>query len=256
MNIVKAKDNFDCEKFIILQLDLFGSLAEVFYEIINDFDSNKNYEKLIRDCFLKFKNKSDLKLNFEFSYGEFRIFEKYHYSPEDWIVIYKLFNKIINENDELTAFIKLFYYGLIYVGPFCDDVESLDMSDSLLNLMSEEVKKLFWTFDEFYHSRNPDLIINLVDISKDVPIPIYIVKHLAFWVNDHISMHPDEMKKYEDICLDLYLVAFKKIFNKYLIDDYDVLEYDGMRLDLDTSNFSEEQIDKVYSKLSYYNQIY
>ncbi len=33
-------------------MDLFVSLYEIFDEVINDFDSTKDYVQLINDCFL------------------------------------------------------------------------------------------------------------------------------------------------------------------------------------------------------------
>lgn len=246
----------DIKEYFELKNELFSSLFYIFEDFINDFDSSKDYPKSIFDKFKNFAGKSNFKLDFEFSSYDFKIFEECKFSSEEWIEIYKLFHALSND-DELNPFIKLFYCDLLCNGPFNEDIEALDMSSDLLELMTDEVKKLFWLFDEYFKHHDSKLIKSIAEVCKSDAIPFFIVVHLAGWIYESIEDDLNKMQEYGDVSLELYLIAFDKIFKKPVIYRWDeYVELDSIRYDIDTSRFSEKQIEKVYSKIRGFDQIF
>ena len=147
-------------------------------------------------------------------------------------------------------FRSLFYCDLLYNGPFEEDVEALDMSDNLLELMFDELKRLFWLFDEYFKDNNSKLISQIAEAGKCDVIPFFIVNHLAGWIYEHIENDSNKMREYGDVSLELYLIAFDKIFKKPIIYRWEeYIDLDSIRYDIDTSKFNKKQIEKVYSKI-------
>ena len=247
----------DLEEYFELKNELFISLFYIFDEFINDFDSSKDYSKLIFEKFDNFFDKSNFKLDFEFSNYDFKLFEECEFSSDEWISIYKLFYNLSSQNNGLTPFIKLFYCDLLYNGPFDEDVEALDMSNDLLDLMGDEVRKLFWLFDEYFKHSDSKLIERIAEVCKCDAIPFFMVDHLASWINEKIEKDLNKMQEYGDISLELYLIAYDKVFKKPIIyywDEY--VDLDSMMYDIDTSKFSEKQIEKLYSKMQSLDEVF
>lgn len=240
----------DIKKYLELKNELFTSLFYIFDEFINDFDLSKDYSKLIFKEFKNFSDKCNFNLDFEFSIYDFKIFDECKFSDDEWISIYRLFYRLFSQDSKLTPFIKLFYCDLLYKGPFEEDVEALDMSNNLLELMFDELKRLFWLFDEYFKDDNSKLISQIAEAGKCDVIPFFIVNHLAGWIYEHIENDSNKMREYGDVSLELYLIAFDKIFKKPIIYRWEeYIDLDSIRYDIDTSKFNKKQIEKVYSKI-------
>ncbi len=247
----------EINEYLELKNELFSSLFYIFDEFINDFDSSKDYSKLIFKEFKDFGDKCNFKLDFEFSTHDFKIFEECKFSNDDWILIYNLFFNLFSQDSKLTPFIKLFYCDLLYNGPFDEDVEALDMSDDLLELMFDELKRLFWLFDEYFKDDDSKLISQIAETCKWDVIPFFIVNHLADWIYEHIENDLNKVREYGDVSLELYLIAFDKIFKKPIIYRWDeYIDLDSIRYDIDTSKFNEKQIEKAYSKIENFNILF
>ena len=247
----------DLEEYFQLKNELFRSLFNIFDEFINDFDSSKDYPKLIFDKFENFSDKSNFNLDFEFSTYDFKIFEECKFSDDEWISIYNLFYNLSSQDNKLTPFIKLFYCDLLYNGPFDEDIEALDMSNDLLDLMTDEVKKLFWLFDEYFKYDDSKLIERIAEVCKFDVIPFFMTYHLANWINEKIETDLNKMQEYGDTSLELYLIAYDKVFKKpvfYYWDEY--IDLDSIMYDIDTSRFSKKQIEKVYSKMQSLDEVF
>lgn len=239
----------DVEHYLQLKDDLFNSLVDIFDEVVNDFSSDADYPGLIFEVFDNFRKKSNLVLDFEFSQVDFEIIRQCTFLKHEWIKIYKLFCELSNRNNELTPFIKLFYCDLLYNGPFDEDVEALDMSENLLALMTDEVKKLFWLFDDYFENKNPETIKDIVNVSRDCSVPFFILMHLATWINEDIEMDSNKMIEYGDISLQLYVIANEKVLKRPVLYLDERCELGEIRFGLDTSRFGEEQIENAYSKI-------
>lgn len=240
----------DIKEYLELKNELFSSLFYIFDEFINDFDSSKDYSNLLFKEFKNFGYKCNFKLDFEFSNHDFKIFDECKFSSDEWTVIYNLFFKLFSRDSELNPFIKLFYCDLLYNGPFGEDVEALDMSNDLLELMFDELKSLFWLFDEYFKDDDSQLISQIAEACNRDAIPFFIVNHLADWIYEHIENDSNKVWEYGDASLELYLIASDKIFKKPIIYRWDeYIDLDSIRYDIDSSKYNEKQIEKAYSKI-------
>ena len=77
--------------------------------------------------------------------------------------VYGLFEDIFKYGNKLNPFIYLFFYDLIYEGPFSEDIEALDMSDDLLSLMGDEMLRLYHLFDDYFNTHDTGLLKDMVD---------------------------------------------------------------------------------------------
>ena len=224
--------------------DFVKELAGTFSAIINSDDSIKGYPEHILNVFIRFNSKSSYDLDFELDKDDFIRFDLLKFSKEEWMLIYGLFKEVFKFNHKLNPFIYLFFYDLIYYSSFGEDIEALDMSDELLGLMGSEMLKLYTLFDEYFNSDDSNLVNDIVDASKADTIPAFVVIHLASWINEHVGNDKRELG--DPIC-ELYTIALGKIYKKPELTQDDYLEISSMFFEIDTSNFSDIQTDRVYS---------
>ncbi len=228
-----------------------------FRELVGTFSAymfsskDMEYSDHILNIFLKFKFNSQYVLDFELDFEDFRAFN-FNFSKEEWMQIYRMFSRVFKYENELNPFIYLFFYDLIYVGPFSDDIEELDMSDELLSLMGDDMLRLYNLFDEYLESHDSDLIKGIIDTSRQTSIPAFVVSHLASWFEECVGNENDEIG---DLIIDLYLIAVEKIYKKPEkpeLYDHDFFEIESMRYQVDTSNFNPKQLAKFYEGLRKY----
>lgn len=243
-------------KYINIRNNLFNSLAYTFKGFIFENNPNKDYPSEIFDAFSNFRKKCDLKLDFEFSERDFEIFEVFGFTRSHWISIYKLFSEVFNRDSALDTFIKLFLCDLIYSGPFGEDIKGLDMCKDLLDLMSEDVKSLYELFDEYFTTRNPDLIGKIVEVCKSESIPHFMADHLADWISDDIENNEEKRNEYCEIACELYAVAVNKIYKKNVLLECDLLELNSLKGRLELSSFDEDVIERTFSKMDSDNKVY
>ncbi|MEE1336935.1 RyR domain-containing protein [Methanobrevibacter sp.] len=243
-------------KYINCRNNLFNSLAYTFKGFIFENDSNRDYPSQIFDGFLNFKRDANLVLDFEFSEMDFEIFDVFGFSQNHWISIYKLFSEVFNRDAELDTFINLFFLDLIYSGPFGEDIKGLDMCDELLDLMGEDVMKLYILFDEYFNTRNPDLIKDIVEVCKSESIPYFMVEHLADWISDDIEDDDVKRSEFGEIACELYAVGVNKMYRKPVLFNDDLVEISGFKGSLEMTRFSEVVIEKTFSKMNSNNNVY
>jgi hypothetical protein len=243
MEFVRVKKGFDVDKFINLRDELLDNVYSLFYEIVNSYDNSTVYSVKLYQIFFDFHK--NFKTDFEFNLDDFYKFRQLNFTKDDWIVIYKIFKDVLiycNDNPSLTTFTKLFYADVILIGPFSEDFRCLDMNFDFLELMTEEVKKLFWLFDEYFNNRDKELIKDIKSVCMNDSIPYCMAYHLAWWINDH--------EKEDKIVLDLYVIAINKIYKRPIFYQRNLDDVSEIRVELDTSyHFSDEIIDEAFSKI-------
>ena len=243
-------------KYINLKNNLFSSLAYTFKGFIFETDPDRDYPSQILDAFLNFSNEADLKLDFEFSERDFEIFEVFGYTRSQWISIYELFTEVFNRDSRLDTFMNLFLCDLIYSGPFGEDIKGLDMCEDLLNLMNDDVKRLYTLFDEYFTSHNPNLIGEMVEACKSDSIPHFMADHLADWISDDIEDDDAKRSEYGEAACELYAVAVNKMYKKNVLLEGDLLEISSLKGRLEMSCFDEDVIEKTFSKMKSDNNVY
>ena len=244
MEIVRVKKDFALEKFVNIRDELLEDVYSVFYEIIRKYDSNMDYSVKLYQVFLDFHNK--FRMDFEWNLENFRIFRRLNFTNKDWMVIYKVFNNTLDyfdDNPELGNFVKLFYSDVILIGPYSEDFRTLDMSPELLELVPSEVKKLYWLFEDYFTSRDDELIGEIKKLSLHDAVCYCISYHLAYWINDN---------EIEDIdALDLYVVAINKLYKRPIFYQSDVDNASSIRVSIDTSwHFSDDVIRSEFAKIN------
>lgn len=254
MELSNEEINAKVLRYVRCRNDLFRSISDAFSDFIFRNDPDEDYPKMILDAFLKFENDYGSKLDFEFSQSDF---EKFHqYSESEWISIYNLFCEVFGRNHELDNFINLFFCDLIFSGPFGEDIESLDMSEGLLNLMDKDVKELYSLFDDYFNTRNPDLIAGIVNTSKSDAVPYFMAAHLAGWICDDIEKDEQKRKSYGETACELYAIAINKLYKRRILFEEDILEISGLKGELEMTAFGEDVIEETFSKMNSDNNIY
>lgn len=246
MMVIEHKKRLEKREFKRIQNEFFKEMNGTFSSFISSYAKNKGYSDHIFNVFLRFDFKSPYELDFEMNLREFRIFYRMQdFTNEEWMRIYGLFADVFKRNHKLNHFIYLFFYDLIYTGPFSEDIETLDMTDELLALMGDDMLRLYNLFDDCIKTHDTGLIKQIADASKEDTIPYFVVVHLANWFNDNIK----DKKELGDFILELYITACEKIYSKVEIYFNDNVEIDSMRYGVDTSGFSDGQVDYFYSRL-------
>lgn len=228
----------------------FKDLDDTLLGFVRSNGRTEGYPEHLLTVFIAFDLTTEYYLDFELDERDYEHFKRLNFSFENWMSVYGLFKQTLKFNHRLNPFISLFYYNLIYSGPFGEDIEGLDMSDELLALMGEELKKLYNLFDKYFISDDSGLIKEIVESAKAVSIPAFVVVHLANWINEHVG---DDKKELGDLICELYVTAIEKIFKKPELTDNDYMEISSICFEVDTSNFNENQIDHVYSVIGKYN---
>ena len=250
MELSKEEVYADVVKYINQKNNMFAELACTFKEFIFQGDSASNCQKRIFNAFLNFRSDANLRLDFEFCENDFEVFESLGFNETQWISVYTLFCDAFGMDSELDTFLSLFFCDLIYSGPFSEDIKGLDMPDELLDLMRSDVKKLYGLFDDYFNTRNPDLIADIVDVCKLDCIPYFMVGHLAEWIADDIERDELKRKEFGEITCELYAVAVNKIYNRPILYEDDIFEVSGLKGELEMSQFSEDTIEKTFSKMN------
>jgi len=247
MRFLKVKKDFNLEKYIILRDDLLENAYSLFYELIMDYRSHKDYPFLLYSLLSNFY--SDHNIDFELNIDDFKVFKRLNFTKDDWIVIYKVFNKALSyceDNAGLSAFIKLFYSDIIIVGPFGEDFRCLDMDYDFLELVPDEVKKLFWVFDDFFNNQDIELS-EMKSIMRNDSISCCIAMHLAIWVNDTYTMDRDS--------LELFVIALDKYYTKPAFYESDLDNINTLRVELDTAyRFSDDEIHDAFTRIKDWQQ--
>ena len=228
-----------------IKRDFFKELSRTFYAYVSS-TQDIGYPDHVLNLFLQLKFKSPYVLDFEFDSVSFRRFELYGFSKDEWIRIYEMFAQVFKRNNELNPFIYLFFYDLIYTGPFGEDIEALDMSYELLALMGDDMLKLHKLFEDYSNKDDSSLVSKIVDGAKAKTVPAFVVIHLANWINEHVG---DDKTELGDLIIDLYMAAIEKINKKPELASEDIDSIDAIRFEVDTSNFSDKQIEKFYTKI-------
>lgn len=250
MELSKEEVHVDVVKYINHKNNLFDELVCTFKDFIFQKGSAEDCQKRIFNAFLNFRRDANLRLDFEFSEKDFEVFESLSFNENQWISVYVLFSDVFNRDSELDTFLNLFFCDLIYSGPFSEDLKGLDMSDELLDLMRSDVKRLYCLFDDYFNTRNPDLIADIVDVCKREGIPYFMVDHLAEWIADDIERDELKRKEFGEIACELYAVAINKIYNRPILYEDDIFEVSGLKGELEMSQFSEDTIEKTFSKMN------
>ena len=244
--------NYKSRDFKKAKRKFFKELARTFLAYISSAE-DIGYSDHVLNIFLKFNFNSPYVLDFELDFEDFRAFEYHIFSKDEWMQIYAMFSEAFRYGNKLNPFIYLFFYDLIYLGPFSEDIEALDMPDELLTLMGEDMLRLYNLFDEYFESKNHDLIGEIVDASRPTSIPAFVVTHLADWFEECVGNVTEEIG---DLIIDLYLIAVEKIYKKpgkLEFKSYDFFEIETMRFHVDTSNFNVRQVEKFYRGLRKYS---
>jgi hypothetical protein len=235
--------------------EFFGNLTDTFLGYIRSNGRIKGYPEHLLTVFIAFDLKTRYELDYELDYMDFRPFNwlelSYEsWSDEEWMSIYELFSRTIKFSHRLNPFIRLFFYDLVYLGPFGEDIEALDMSDELLDLMGYEMKKLNNLFDKYSISDDSALVRDIAEASKVDSIPAFAVIHLANWINEHVG---EDKRELGDLICELYIIAIEKILKKPKLTSLDKTEISSIFYEVDTSNFTDAQTDHVYSCIGKYN---
>ena len=248
MKFQSSEMEYESRNFMKAEKEFFKDLFNVFCQYVGD-SQFEGYPEYVLTAFMIFNRKTSFVLDFEVYLDELRFcfidYRGVNFTKKEWISIYGLFKDVLKYNNRLNTFIYLFLYDLIFIGPFGEDIEALDMSDELLSMMGEDMLMLYNLFDDYFNTRNEDLLEAIVEASKHDTIPYFVVKHLADWFNEYFS----NKKKFGDLICELYAVALEKIYKKpeFLTDE--ITDIGAIRYELDTSGFSEKQIENAYSKL-------
>lgn len=232
------------ELFRRTKRDFLRELSGTFRGFILSGGRSDGYSDHILNVFLRFNFKSNFDLDFEFDFSDFLIFDILNLSREEWMSIYGLFVDVFKYDNKLNPFIYLFFYDLIYHGPFSEDIEALDMSDELLGLMGNEMLTLYNLFDEYFQTGDSRLVAKIADAAGRDSIPSFVVINLAHWMNEHVGNNKEELG---DHIIELYVAAIEKIYKKPILFDDDLLEVSSIRFAVDSSNFTDSQIEKFYS---------
>lgn len=229
--------------------DFIKELADTFSAFILSNGSIKGFPEHLLTVFIRFNCMSCHYLSFELDYRDFRHFKWLEFSKKEWLSIYGLLRDTLKLNHRLNTFIYLFLYDLIYFGPFGEDIEAWDMPDELLDFMGGDMLGLYNIFDEYLNSDDSNLVGDIVDASQASTIPAFVVIHLASWINEHVGY---DKKELGDLICELYAIAIRKIYKKPELTRNDYLEISSIFFEVDTSNFSDIQIDHVYSTFGKY----
>lgn len=242
MKFLKVKKDFDLQKYIILRDDLLENVYSLFNEIIMNYRLDRNYSFQLYNLLLYFY--SEHNIDFELNIDDFKEFKHLNFTKDDWITIYRIFNNALTyceNNAGLSAFIKLFYSDIIIVGPFGEDFRCLDMDYDFLELVPDEVKKLFWVFDDFFNNHDMELS-EMKSLLRNDSISCCIAKHLAIWVNDTYTMDRDSM--------ELFVIALDKYYTKPAFYESDLDNINELRVELDTAyRFSDDEIDDAFKRI-------
>ena len=243
MEFVRIKKDFDVVAFINLRDELFDDVYNVLHDAVRHYDNSRNYSIELYKIFMDFYSK--MKIDFEINLEDFNKFKQLNFTNNDWMVIYKLFNAAIDycdENEGLLNFVKLFYCDLILIGPFSQDFRSLDMSYELLELMSDEIKKLHWLFDDYFNNKDYELIKEIRSLCENDSVPFCVANHLAALINDN------EVEQLD--ALYLYVAAVNKIYRRPVLYQSDLDNASSIRVSIDTSwHFSDDDIHEAFSKI-------
>lgn len=260
---MKVKESFDASEFIKQRDILFDKI----YNLLNDKDFSS---KDLTDAFEEFSLNSPIKHDFEFSRENFEIFKKLDFTVKEWMAVYEIFYEVIDS----SVLIKLFYYGLIFSGPFADFVKSLEMvidpddysqrdlnyifddygvgigseiydlivNGGVFKLMSEEITELYFLFDDYFKNRDSSLIKDIKEICRMDCVPFCIANHLAFWIND-------AEKSAE--AFELFPIAINKLYEKQILYESDLDYINEIRVEMDTSYYlSDEEIEEGFLKIN------
>ena len=235
--------------------NFFRDLTDTFLGFVRSKGRIRGYPEHLLNVFITFDLKVKYELDYELDYSDFQHFMRLTrlyggWGDEEWMQIYGLFSKTIQFKHRLSPFIRMFFYDLVYWGPFGEDIEALDMSDELLDMMGVEMKKLNNLFDEYIISDDSGLVSKIIDISKSDSIPEFVVTHLADWINEHVG---DDKKDLGDSICELYIIAIEKILKKPELTGHDKSEISSIYFTVDTSNFTDTQKDHVFSVIGRYN---
>lgn len=226
--------------------DFIKELAGTFSAFILSDGSINGFPEHILTVFIRFNCMNRYYLDFELDKADFKRFEFLNFSSEEWMLIYGLFNETLKLDHRLNPFIYLFFYDLIYSGPFGEDIEALDMSDELLGLMGSDMLRLCALYDEYFESDDSNILGDIVEASKAKTIPAFVVIHLANRIEEHVGV---DKKEFGDLICELYVIAICKIYEKPKLSINDHMEISSICFEVDTSNFTDIQIDYFYSTI-------
>lgn len=260
---MKVKKDFDAGEFIKQRDTLFNRV----YDLLNDDNLSS---KDLTDAFGEFSLNSPIIHDFEFSREDFEIFKKLDFTVKEWMTVYNVFYEVIDS----SVLIKLFYYGLIFSGPFADFVKSLEMMidpddynqrdlnyifddygveigseiydlivrGDVFKLMSEEITELYFLFDDYFKNRDSSLIKDIKEICRRDCVSFCIANHLAFWIND-------AEKSAE--AFELFPIAINKLYKKQILYESDLDYINDIRVEMDTSYYlSDEEIEEGFLKIN------
>jgi hypothetical protein len=243
MEFVRVKKDFDVVTFINLRDDLLNDVYSILHDIVRHYDNSRNYSIELYNTFLMFHK--NIRIDFELNLEDFYRFRQLNFTNNDWKVIYKIFKDTLSycdDNPELSTFLKLFYSDVILIGPFSEDFRCLRMDYELLELMGDEIKKLYWLFDDYINNQDLELIKEIKSVCENDAVPYCVSYHLASWIND---------TDVEDLnALELYVVAINKVYRRPTFYQRDLDNIAEIRGSIDTSwQFSEDEIIQTFSKI-------
>ena len=234
--------------------DFLRDLTDTFMGFIRSNGRLRGYPEHLLNVFITFDLKIRYELDYELDYLDFRHLNRLSqlyggWGDKEWMQVFRLFSQTIKFRHRLSPFIRLFFYDLVYMGLFDENIEVLDMPDELLELMGEEMKKLNNLFDEYLISDDSSLVKEIVNISKSDSIPQFAVTYMADRINEHAGV--DKGGLGDSIC-ELYVKKKKKILKKPELTAHDKSEISSIYRIVDVSNFTDAQKDHIYSVIGRY----
>lgn len=229
--------------------DFLMDLTETFSGFVMSEDTCEGYPEHLLTVFMRFDLMCSNVLDFELDEDDFYRFQMLNLSEKEWMSIYAVFDEMFSLGHELNPFIYLFFYNLIYSGPFGEDIALLNMSDELLDLMGDEMKKLNNLFNKYSTSRDSNLVGEILKASKASTIPTFVIIHIADSINEHTGQ---DKKDLGDMICGLYITAIEKMLKKPQLTLNDYRRFDSIFTQVDNPNFTDNQINSVYDVIGRY----